>query len=215
MSIIFILVFKSYFSFVFIFSMFNKLLVQLNKLSPVNKEEETALLDFLIIKDIPKGDFLLSEGQMCNYVLFILTGSLRVFSKLADGSEDTMQFIFEGDFYTDFDSYLNDIQSEVNIQAIEDSKVYIMHRQGVENLGLKYDIFDLQRRVIAELSFKGLKTKLDYSNKNISAEDRYLKLLQEHPSIFEKVPLKYIASFLGITPQSLSRIRSILAKSNK
>jgi len=186
---------------------YNAFLKELNKLSKVNYEEKEALFNVLEFKEKKAKEFVLQKGSKSNFVIFIVKGILRVYYNTGNGEEKTLRFLFENEFYTEYDSYLTESKSELNIQAIEDVQYFSISKKDLEILGSRYNIFERQRRVMAEQAYLGLKKENDFYFSNLSPQKRYVKLISENENFIQRIPLKYIASYLGISPQSLSRIR--------
>ncbi len=153
-------------------------------------------------------EYILSEGQICKYLYFIKKGCIRYFY-IVDGEEKTGQFFFENGWYADLESFLTQEPTSLNIQALEPTELLLISR---EKLYLLYDqvpVFERFGRLLIEHSFIGLRNK-NKSLTNLSPEEYYLKLIQDRPKVIQRVPLQYIASYLGIKPESLSRIRKRL-----
>lgn len=180
----------------------------LNQFVDFNDKQLKAFKEKIEIKDFKKGDILLSEGQRCDFIAFINTGAFRYYN-FKEGKEYNGEFFFENSFFTDYISYLTDKKSKAYLQAIEDSTILILK---------KNDIFDFYKtepkfvnfgRLMAENNF----IKVTSKNKDIllmSFDERYKKLVRERPEVIQRVPQYMIASYLGITPEALSRIRKRL-----
>lgn len=165
----------------------------------------------LIVKDFEKitfnkNDFLLKEGQVCNNFLFLESGFLRAFTFDTEGNEVTTNFYRERSIVFEVASYFKRIPSKENIQALTECSCW----------KINYDTFQILFHLIPEFrefgrtnlvnGFIALKERT-LSMINSSAEQRYEHLIKTRPDILQIAPLKYIASYLGITDTSLSRIR--------
>jgi CRP/FNR family transcriptional regulator, anaerobic regulatory protein len=148
---------------------------------------------------------LLQEGKVCDNIFFINSGCVRLFYAV-DGVENTAQFFFSGSWYTDFSSFLTREPTIENVQALDPCEVLLMKQNDLYKLYQEYPVFERVGRVLAENAFLSL-SKLNKMLKNEEPQERYLNLLQQRPEIVEKIPQHYIASYLGIQPESLSRIR--------
>ena len=167
--------------------------------------------DALSRKFLKKGEFLLTEGQVCDYVSFVNHGYFRVYIHLHE-EEVTNFFVFENNYSSDYASFLLRQPSIENIIAMEDAEVLQLSYRNLQMLyekSLKWERFG---RLMAEYSFLAAVDRAKYLQMH-SPEDLYLKLLKDSPQLMERVPQLYIASFMGITPESLSRIRKRLTKS--
>lgn len=172
---------------------------------PLNKVEEEAFANILEATQFKKKDFLLKEGQICNKVSFINSGCIRLFYNV-DGIENTVQFFFANSWYTDYASFLTGQSSIENMQALEDCELVQFKKEDLYKLFNLYPIFDRVGRVMAENAFLSL-SQLNKMLTNEEPTERYLNLLKQRPDVVEKIPQHYIASYLGIKPESLSRIR--------
>lgn len=175
-----------------------------------NEIEGEAFLDILTEKKLKRKEYLLKEGQICDFAVFIYSGCLRYYYN-QDGQEITGQFFFENGWYSDYQSFLSGGASLENIQALEDCIIYSFTRQDIDNLFIKYPVFERFGRLMAERAVLGLKKKNEILS-IYTPEERYLQLISRRPKVIERVSLRYIASYLGMQPESLSRIRSRITK---
>lgn len=174
----------------------------------VSEEEWKLHRDVLSRRFLKKGEFLLREGEICDAVSFINKGSFRVSSNVND-REVTHFFFFEGEYATDYESFLTRTPTRENIQAMEDSEVMNLNYANMQVLYEKIPAWQKYGRLMGEYVFlmaSGRVKELFY----YTPEELYLKLMKERPYIIERVPQHYIASYLGIQPESLSRIRKRL-----
>jgi CRP/FNR family transcriptional regulator, anaerobic regulatory protein len=123
-----------------------------------------------------------------------------------EGVENTVQFFFANSWYTDYASFLTGQPTIENMQALEACEVVQFRKADLYKLYDIYPVFDRVGRVMAENAFLSL-SKLNKMLTNEEPEQRYLNLLQQRPELVERIPQHYIASYLGIKPESLSRIR--------
>ncbi|MBX2961424.1 MAG: Crp/Fnr family transcriptional regulator [Cyclobacteriaceae bacterium] len=173
-------------------------------------EEEWKLLTSIITRRfIKKGEYILRGGEVCNHVTFINKGFMRVYNVVHD-EELTINFAFEGNFITDFASLISRQPTTDYIIAMDDAEILQMSYQDLQKTYEKSHVWERFGRLMAEyiLLFVVSRNKSLLFN---SPEERYLKLIKERPKVMANVPLKYIASYLGITPEALSRIRKRLA----
>lgn len=153
-----------------------------------------------------EGQYLLSEGEVSSSAFSIAAGALRLYF-LSGDSEVTLEFFFEHSVVASVASFRNGLPSEFFIQAIEPTRVLVIPRQSLEDFGRSNPSFypeligDLEDRLICYVN--RLRSFL-----SLTAEERYEELALGHPEILQRVKQKYIASYLGITPESLSRIRT-------
>lgn len=169
--------------------------------------EWQALEQQLTIKTIPKKDFLVQKGQKTTQIGFLLSGSCRVFYD-KDGEEWTTYFCFENSLVAAYMSCITAQPSTLSIQALEDCQLLIFEYQTLTALYQQFPVYETFGRKLAEYLFMGLDVRLA-EQLILSPEERYLKFLGSPAKrkIIERIPQQYIASYLGITPVSLSRIR--------
>jgi CRP/FNR family transcriptional regulator, anaerobic regulatory protein len=178
---------------------------RIKSLVPLNDSEEKAFLEILEVATFKKKDFLLQEGKVCNTITFINNGCLRVFYNV-DGIENTIQFFFADSWYTDYASFLTGQPTIENLQALEDCEVILIKKIDLYKLYDKMPVFDRVGRVFAENAFLSI-SQLNQMKTNEEPEERYRNLLQQRPELVQQIPQHYIASYLGIKPETLSRIR--------
>jgi CRP/FNR family transcriptional regulator, anaerobic regulatory protein len=176
----------------------------------LNPTEEEALLNTLELKKFKKNQLLLREGAVCNSILFIVKGCIRYFY-VKDGEEITGQFFIENEWFTDYESFLTQLPSEINIQALEPCTILIIPKKKIDQLFLDFPIFERFGRLMAEQAFLGLRNK-NKKGALLSSTERYQSFAKNRPEIVQRVAQHYIASYLGMQPQSLSRIRGKLLK---
>ena len=174
-------------------------------------EEEFALfLSYFTVKTITKKDYYLRAGECCHSKAYLNKGCARNFVLDEQGHERILFFAFEDWWLGDFDSYYSGKPGTNYIQLLEDSELLVISKEN----------FQKAEKEISKLtqwySFKMLRSASASRNrieemKTLSAEERYLKLIETQPHIFQRIPLQHIASYLNIEPQSLSRMRNRLA----
>lgn len=162
----------------------------------------------LDIRRLKRKEFLLREGEVCKEAYFVVQGLIRYFH-VVDGEEITGQFFFEDAWYSDYESFLTGAPSEQYIQALEKTEVAALSKFNLNRLFQELPQFERFGRIMAEQAFIGLRRRME-SYAHLNPEQRYLKLIKQRPKVVQRVPQHYIASYLGIKPQSLSRIRKRL-----
>jgi CRP-like cAMP-binding protein len=159
------------------------------------------------IQWVKKRENLLSEGEYCKSIFFIESGFLRTFAR-KDGTEINIDFAFEGSFVTSLKSLRNGSPSEVNIQAGEDSNIYYFEKSNLLTLySQSPELESMGRNIIEHL----LIAQEDHSKmfKIASPAERYEHLRAHHPQIMQRVSLSQIASYLGVTRETVTRIRKM------
>ncbi len=162
-------------------------------------------------KIISKNQFLLTEGKISDEYLFLEKGCMRAFAHDTEGNEVTTNFCLPGQIVFEVSSFFNRTRSKENIQALTDCEGWFITYAQLNALFHELPEFREFGRSVLVKGFASLKTRT-LSVITETAEGRYAALLKTNPEIFQHAPLKYIASFLGITDTSLSRIRKELSK---
>ncbi len=183
----------------------------LENYAPLTDEEWNLLLSKTLVYRLKAGDFLLNEGKVCTIMGFVESGVLRTYYVDKLGREKSMFFHFERVPISDFESFIKQKPSKCYIQAVTDSVIYTINLADREYLMNRYPVFERINRKMIEHFYIFMMDRLkDFIF--LSAEERYLKLIEKRPDIFQKLPLGYISEYINIKPQSLSRIRKKLAK---
>ena len=161
--------------------------------------------------ELSKGDFLIKQGKVCDQVAFVVSGKLRNFYIDDAGNEVTCFFVTADSFVSAFTSFLTNTPTHENITALEDTVLRVISKKDIEELSVLIPKMQIFRRIIAENLFIIMEKRIMMLQSQ-SAHERYEKMLKENPEILLSVPLQYTASFLGITPQHVSRLRKELQK---
>lgn len=167
---------------------------------------QDALQDCMKEVVFSKNDYLVREGQICRHLFFLQQGVLRGFYNL-NGKEITHWFAFEDDFVTSFHSFISQQPALENIQLLEGSILWSISKDNLNSLMNTYHELERLVRIAYEKYY--LKLEDRFVNAQFkTATERYQNLMRQTPHILERVPLGYIASYLGISQETLSRIRS-------
>lgn len=161
-------------------------------------------------KELAKDDYYCQEGQVMKSVAFVGQGILRYFY-IKDGEEKTGQFFFEQGWVADYYSFLTQSPSNMFIQAIEDAVLYTLSYEDMQSLYVEVPKTEKFGRVMAEQLFIGTQRR-NRSLLSDSPAERYMELVRDRPKVIENIPLYMIASYLGIQPESLSRIRKRISQ---
>jgi CRP/FNR family transcriptional regulator, anaerobic regulatory protein len=154
---------------------------------------------------ISRNGYLVEAGQRCNEVAFIVSGKLRVFH--FDGtSEVTCYFAMDNTFITSFPSFIRNEPSNEYIQAVEDSALLAIHRDELERITRQIPAMQLFRRILTEQQYVAAEQRIEMLQTK-SGQERYDLMMRYYPEVILNFPLQHIASYLGITPQHLSRLR--------
>jgi len=182
--------------------MFEQVLQSIRKLGSFSEQEFDIFSKKLKVKNVEKDSFLLKQGKVCQSFCFINNGSLRQFFLTDDNSELTLNLFTENDWAFDYQSFTSQNPSTNYIQAFEDAEVFELDIHSFHELILQSQSFFK----IGKLLEAGLLNDHLY-NSISSPEEKYVSLLEKKPHWIQKFPLKYIASYLRMTPETLSRVR--------
>ena len=176
----------------------------------LTEEEFTYFTSLLQLKRLRKKQFLLEEGGIFQYECFVNSGCLRQYYLDEKGQEHIIQFAISDWWIGDQYGFLTGLPSANFIDAIEESQVLLISKINLEQLYTKVPKFERLFRIAFQNSYVALQRRI-LSNLSQTAEERYLDFNKRYHEIEQKVPQHQIASYLGITPESLSRIRKQLA----
>jgi len=191
--------------------MFNKLKIFCEATVPLTQEELKLIDHYFDVRELKKKEFLLQDGKVCNFIGFIAAGTIRQFH-IKDGVEKTCDISFENNWVTDFQSFTNNTACIMNLQAMENTTVFVISKENLYKLYKQCGKYETFGRLMTEQVAQRA-TEIAMSLSSDKPEERFQNLLKKQPDLFQHVPQKYIANLLGISPESLSRIRSrILTK---
>lgn len=170
-------------------------------------EEELDLIDSLATKRIlKKGEYLIQEGNVSKEIALIKSGILRLFYINSEGEDFTGCLAFDNEILSAYSSFITQEPSEENIQAVCDTEVSILTKDNLEFLYNRSASWQQVGRLIAEMHYVELTKKIISFQKD-SAKERYNQLVTKQPHYIQAIPQHQLASFLGITPRHLSRLR--------
>jgi CRP-like cAMP-binding protein len=172
-------------------------------------DEKNAIEKAFDTLNIAKGELWVEQGTICRQVAFVVSGKLRNFYVDDSGNEVTCYFVSPENFISSFTSFLTNTPANENISALEDSVLRVISKKDLEELCEQVPKMQIFRRVIAENLFITMEKRI-FMLQSQSAHERYENMLKNNPDIILSVPLQYTASFLGITPQHLSRLTNDL-----
>ena len=175
------------------------------RVGDISEEEWAAKENTLEVKHLKKGEYIVREGEVCRHMSFINEGMFRVYS-MVNGKEITTNFFFPGSYVSDYMSFIKRQPANEYIQALTDSEIVTNSYENVQALYAKYHKWERFGRLIAEKVFTSM-YKRQQEFLFYSPTERYLKLMEKRPKVLLHIPQVYIASYLGITPEYLSRIR--------
>lgn len=178
------------------------------KVSLTEREKEL-IKSFFIEKELRKKQYLLQEGDTCKYLSFVASGILRTYNVDLKGDEHMSIFGWEGWWLSDFNSFLTGEKAVFNIDAIEDAKLFMISLPNYEALTLAVPIMDRYFRILYQNSLVTKEKRL-MSSISHTAEEKYVQLVNSNPEMIARIPQNLVASYLGIAPETLSRIKKKL-----
>jgi CRP-like cAMP-binding protein len=172
----------------------------------LNNEERDYFISILQLRKLRKRQYLVQAGDLCRYECFINKGCLRQYYVDESGQEHIVMFAEEGWWISDMYGLVTGNPALTNVDALEDAELLLIERTKLEKLFLEYPAFERFFRIKLQRAFIAHQRRL-IENMSHPATERYNNFAAQYPSFEKRLPLKQIASFLGITPESLSRIR--------
>ena len=179
----------------------------------IDEKEISTMVENCTLKKVKKDEYLLRKGEHCKHTLFVERGVLRQFSIDEKGKEHILSFAPENWFVADRESAYFNQPSVYFIQALEDSQVVLLDETFIQTLSKKIPAFTDFNTKLLHNHIRHLQNRVNLLL-GAPAEERYLQFIKMYPDILLRVPQIMIASYLGITPESLSRVRKELARKN-
>ena len=186
--------------------MFDKLIESLGQKVALSSQDLETLKSFFIPKRVRKRQYILNAGDVCQYITFVEKGLLRSFAIDDDGHEHVVQFASEGWWISDVGSFVSGKDALYNIEALEDSELLHLTRQAMDELLIQLPVMERFFRLLMQNNIIALQRRV-IAYMSLSAEEKYLKLMEVAPNIMNRASQQHIASYLSVTPETLSRIR--------
>ena len=192
--------------------MHDQFLSYLQRITSLNANESKILSESMVLKEIAKGDYLIKEGDYEKDSFFVLKGIVRQFKNL-DGDDITTNFFTEEQWIINFESGEGNSISKYNLICEEDTVVVIGNEEKAIKLFEQFPKFERVSRQIMETVFKEQQEQM-VSHMIEKPENRYLKLINSRPDILQRVAQYHIASYIGVKPESLSRLRKKITQNH-
>jgi CRP-like cAMP-binding protein len=190
--------------------MFDLLYKKINEKITLTEEEFNLCKTLFSPKKLRKRQFILQEGDVCKYNIFVGKGLLRSYTIDDKGNEHILQFALEGWWTADLYSFFTEEPSLFNIEALEDSELLLITHPSWESLLAKVPAFERYFRILIQNNLIATHRRL-IGSLSETAEQKYLKFMKAYPESIQRVPQHMIASYLGITRETLSRLRRDIA----
>lgn len=194
-------------------AMYDKLIETISSLIQLQEYDLNYIKTLFKPTVVEKDKILIDNGDFSNIVFFINSGFLRYYKINDDGEEQTVHLLSQGQFAAAFCSFVSNIKSEETLHTITNSELLCIGKNDLETLynkDIKWQIFG--RKLMETLLLEKEKRIIDQLS--LSAQNRYIKLVETNPDLIQNVPIQYIASYIGIQPESLSRIRKQIFLTN-
>lgn len=193
--------------------MFERFAAYLKEKASLTDEQLEQVRAVTINKKLRKRQYLLQEGDVCHYNCFVAKGCLRLYRVGEDGVEHILRFAVENWWISDQESYNNGISSKNNIDALEDSELLLIEKKDFNRIVSDFPNFRTFRDSLKARSYDVSQNRI-MSHISDTAEEKYTNFIKFYPGVFNRVPLHMIASFLGVSRETLSRIRNQFAKAH-
>ena len=189
--------------------MIHELINHFEKYIALNKEEQALIETKARRRRVKRRQMILQEGFVCKHYTFVISGCFRMYGVDEKGSEHNIQFAAEGDWISDIGSFHSGKASQSFIEALEPAEIIQIEQQDLYFLYINIPKLDRIFKVIIENKYVELQNRV-LQNISSTAQQRYLNFLEQYPVLAQRLPNTQIASYLGITPEFLSKIRKQL-----
>lgn len=191
--------------------MFDSIIRNISRHVQLSDRELSLFTSILKAKNLRKRQFLLQAGEVCKYETFVVKGLLRAYSVDKSGYEHVVMFAMEDWWISDLYSFLTQTPAAQHIDALEDAEVLQIEKSDLEELYLEAPAFDRFFRVMFQNAYVANQQRIIASISQ-TAEEKYIAFIKKYPSLEQRVPQHQVASYLGITPETISRIRRSMLK---
>lgn len=192
--------------------MYDLFFQKLNEKLSFTEEEQAIIKNYLTPRKLRKKQYLLQEGDVCKTIAFVVKGALREYNVDDKCNEHILQFALEGWVISDLYSFMTSEPATYNIDALEDSELLLLTKHSQEELLKRIPKYETYSRMQMTGAYMAMQKRVT-SILSMSIEDRYLSFIEMYPNIVQRVPQHMIASYMGLTPETLSRVRKKIANS--
>jgi CRP/FNR family transcriptional regulator, anaerobic regulatory protein len=187
--------------------MYHSLIQHIQKFVPLNADEEQLLLPYLTYLEVDKKQYLFSEGDLCKAQYFVIEGCLRMYFIKENGVEQIVQFGIDNWWISDYTSFTLHAPSQFYLQAVQKSKIIVLKQDKQDELLDRLPKLERYFRRVYQRAYAAAQTRLVYFN-DLSGEEQYRHFVSRFPDFVQRIPQYMLASYLGFTPEFLSKIRS-------
>jgi CRP-like cAMP-binding protein len=180
------------------------------KIFPLNMQERQEIRSRFTERNVKRRGMILQQGDVCKHFTFVVKGCFKMYVVDMAGKEHNLQFALENEWITDLYSFYEAKLSNVYIEAMEPSLVLQIKHDDLLELYIMYHKFDRNFRIIVERKYIELQNRI-LQNISLTANIRYINFIEDHPQLAQRLPGSQIASYLGITPEFLSKVRKEIA----
>jgi len=181
----------------------------INRYIQLTPEEQSIFLSKVKFKKYLKGQFVVQDSDICRHESFVLSGCLKTFYLDNDGHEHIVMFAIEDWWTADLGSFITQTPADLNVQCLEDSELVQISYSDLQRLYIEMPKLERFFRIIIQNAFVAAQKRI-VNNLSLPARERYLQFREQYPKIEQRVPQYMIASYLGITKEFLSKIRTQL-----
>jgi len=186
---------------------FDLLLNNISRYIQLNNWEKEIFFGYLKPKSIKRKEFILTEGEVCKYSTFVTSGCLRGYAVDKNGTEHVLSFAPPDWWIADIYSLISQKPGILNIEALEDTETILLSKTNQEKLYIGVPKFERFFRILTENSLVANQQRI-VDNMSLTAEERYSIFCKRYPTLIDHLPQKQIASYIGVTPEFFSRMRS-------
>ncbi len=162
-------------------------------------------------KRMLKRQFLLQEGDICRDLTFVEKGALYSYSMDSKGNQHVIRFAFDGWWMANLESFFTNTPTRLNIEVLENSELLVLDKNNHEKLLEEIPSYERYHRIIIQNAYVALQQRVENAL-GLTAEEKYARLIEQSPEFLNRVPLNLVASYLGVSPETLSRVRASFSR---
>jgi len=193
--------------------MFDALIHTIKQKGDITDADIEKIISALKVRHVKKKKNVLNEGELSNYMFFLNEGLCRYYITDEKGTEHTIELVAQHNWFGDAKAFLAGEPAGINIEALEDSQIFIIQHSDLNRFYDEIPMFErMVRKIIEHYFLKALERIKKVSRSSYSAQERYQEFLKSHPKLVNRVSLVHLSSYLGIAPETLSRLRQQFPK---